>query len=316
MNQKVTNLTPATSDLINQVREIMQAEGISQATLSQLTGVHKTRLSQWLNGVYTGKTDVIEADIQRWISSRSAAAELEGTLPSAPDFVDTASAKSVMGALGFAQMAGAVSVIYGGAGVGKTSAIQQYRKQAPNVWVVTATPASSSPGSLYKRICQTLGLRTTGTMDLLESSIIERMRETRGLLIIDEAQHLTHRALDGVRSIHDASGVGLALVGNEIVYSQLTGGSRAIGFAQLFSRVAKRVRLTRPKDADIIALLDAWRIHDKAARTFCMGIGRRPGALRGLSQTLRLASMFAASGNRSLDADLIRDAWTDLGGEQ
>lgn len=309
------NVTQFPGDLQTRVREVMEAEGLTQSELSQLTGVNKARISRWLNNKYTGDNEAIEADVRRWLESRQAAAELESQMPAAPDWVETASARAVRSALSFAQMAEAVSVVYGGAGVGKTLTIRQYREESPNVWLVTATPATSSTGALLKRIAQALGMRTTGTVDTLETALIERMRDTRGLLVIDEAQHLTHRALDAVRSIHDAADVGLALVGNEVVYSQLTGGNRAVGFAQLFSRVAKRVRLARAKDADVLAILDAWGINDKNARKFCLNIGKRPGALRGLSQTLRLASMFAAGSGGALATEHIRDAWADLGGE-
>jgi len=294
----------------------METETLSQTALSQLTGVGKARLSQWLNGVYKGSVPTIEESIRRWLDSRQTATTLEGQMPTAPEWVETPSARAVLSALSFAQMAEAVSVVYGGAGVGKTTTLARYKQQAPNVWVVTATPAVSAPGPILTRIAQALGIRSTGAVHMVEANIIERVRETRGLLVIDEAQHLTHRALDAIRSIHDAAGIGLALVGNEIVYSQLTGGSRSVGFAQLFSRVAKRVRLSRAKDADVTALLEAWGITDKEARQLCLGIGRRPGALRGLSQTLRLASMFAAaSGTNRPGVEHIRDAWKDLGGE-
>jgi len=302
--------------LISEVRQIMEGEELSQTALSQLAGVGKARLSQWLNGVYKGNVAAVEESIRRWLDSRQAATALEGQMPTAPEWVETPTARAVLSALSFSQMAEAVSVVYGGAGVGKTTTIARYRQQAPNVWVVTATPAVSAPGPILTRIAQVLGIRATGAVHVIEANIIERVRETRGLLVIDEAQHLTHRALDAIRSIHDAAGIGLALVGNEIVYSQLTGGSRSVGFAQLFSRVAKRVRLSRAKDADVVALLDAWQIQDKEARQLCLGIGRRPGALRGLSQTLRLASMFAAAtGTARPSAAHIRDAWQDLGGE-
>ncbi len=317
MTSNVTDLRQ-TGDpqLRNRVRQIMQERDLSLPKLQQLSGVGKTRLSQWLNGKYPGDVTAIEVDMRRWLESLEVADELDGRLPSAPAWVETTSARSVIGALSFAQLAEAVSVVYGGAGVGKTTAIQHYRQQSPNVWVVTATPACAATGALLKRIAQTLGMRTTGTVDMLETAIIERVRQSRGLLVIDEAQHLTHRALDAVRSIHDAAGIGLALVGNEIVYSQLTGGSRSVGFAQLFSRIAKRVRLAKAKDADVLAMLDAWNIKDKPARQFCLGIGRRPGALRGLSQTLRLASMFATgTGASATTLEHIRDAWQDLGGE-
>ncbi len=323
MNDKVTQLDNARRatathdiDLISQVKRIMEEEGLSQTQVSGLTGVGKARLSQWLNGVYAGNVAAIEADIARWIESRQVAADVIGQLPAAPAWVETPTARQVLSALSFAQMAEAVSVVYGGAGVGKTSAIAQYQRKAPNVWVVTATPAVSAPGSILTRIAQTLGIRTVGAVHVIEANIIERVRETRGLLVIDEAQHLTNRALDAVRSIHDAAGIGVALVGNEIVYSQLTGGSRSVGFAQLFSRVAKRVRLSRAKDADVLALVDAWRIEDKEARQICLSIGKRPGALRGLSQTLRLAAMFASmAGAARPGVEHLRDAWQDLGGE-
>lgn len=302
--------------LISEVRQVMEAEQLSQSSLSQLTGVGKARLSQWLNGVYKGNVAAVEESIRRWLESRQTATTLEGQMPTAPEWVETPTARAVLSALSFAQMAEAVSVVYGGAGVGKTTTLARYRQQAPNVWVVTASPAVAAPGPILTRIAQTLGIRSTGAVHVIEANIIERVRETRGLLVIDEAQHLTHRALDAIRSIHDAAGIGLALVGNEIVYSQLTGGSRSVGFAQLFSRVAKRVRLSRAKDADVAALLQAWGITDKEARQLCLGIGRRPGALRGLSQTLRLASMFAAaSGTNRPTVEHIRDAWKDLGGE-
>jgi DNA transposition AAA+ family ATPase len=316
MTDTVTHLETKRPDLRAEVKAIAEADGLNLTGLSQQTGVGKTRLSQWLANKYPGDNDSIELDIRRWLESRRAAVELEGQLPAAPAWVETATARSVLGALSFSQMAEAVSVVYGGAGVGKTTTIEKYKTQAPNVWVVTASPSCSSSGPLLKRIAKQLGMRATGTVDVLEENIIERVRDTRGLLVIDEAQHLTHRALDSVRSIHDAAGIGLCLVGNEIVYSQLTGGNRAVGFAQLFSRVAKRVRLAKAKDADVLALLDAWGIKGKEARTLCLGIGRRPGALRGLSQTLRLASMFAATaGERLPGVEHIRDAWADLGGE-
>lgn len=313
MTDNVTALKQQRNDeLASQVAATMKAEGLSQAAAAQLIGVHKTRFNQWLKGSYRGDNSQVESAANRWLESRRQNEALNASLPAAPDWVETPSARAVISALGFAQMASTISVIYGGAGVGKTEAVSQYRQQSPNVWVATATPATSAPGPILTRIAQVLGIRATGAVHMIETNIIERLRDSRGLLVIDEAQHLNPRALDQIRQIAEGAGIGLALVGNEIVYTQLTGGNRSIGFAQLFSRVAKRVRLSRPKAGDIDALLDAWTISDAASRTLGHEIGKRPGALRGLSQTLRLASLFA-SGKPSVTH--IRAAWKDLGGD-
>lgn len=313
--QRIAMKAKRNEALAAQLEEIMAAEDLTQAAVSKLININPARLNRWLKGVYTGDNQKIEEAVQRWLDSRESEEELGEKLPADTDWVRTPSAASVLSAMSFAQMAGSISVVYGGAGIGKTTAIRTYANQAPNVWVVTATPSVARPGPVLTRIAQALNLRTTGALHMIESNIIERVQGTRGLLVIDEAQHLCHRALDSIRAIHDATGVGICLAGNEIVYAQLTGGTRAIGFAQLFSRVAKRVRLSKPTDADITAILDAWQITDKDTRKFCIAIGKRPGALRGLSQTLRLASLFANNVGEPLSLPIIRDAWADLGGD-
>lgn len=298
--------------LAKRVRDIMDAEGLSQNAAANLIGLGATRFSQWLNDKYPGDVGNIENDVQRWLDSRKAESELTAKLPSAPAWYETPSAQAVIGALSFAQIAGAMTCIYGGAGLGKTTAIGQYAESSPNVWRIKATPATARPGPLLYRISVAIGARISTTIHILESSIIERIRDTRGLIVIDDAQHLCIRALDEIRSIHDATGIGIALVGNEVIYSQMTGGRRSAEFAQLFSRLSKRVQLTKPRDGDIDALLDAWGINDRASRDYCRQIGRKPGALRGLTYTLRMAAMFAAGAGESLNLTHIKAAWKDL----
>ena len=301
--------------LAAKINELIKLEDRSQTAMAKEIGVGAAVFNQWLQGKYTGRNDEVQIKVMRWLDARDSEQELKSKLPADLDWVRTPSANAVSAALGFSQMAGAISVIYGGAGMGKTTAIKVYCRRSPNVWVVTASPTVSMPGPILLRIAAALGSRTTGHLHQVEESIIERVKDTRGLLVIDEAQHLSHRALDTIRAIHDATGVGIVLCGNEIVYAQLTGGNRSVGFAQLFSRVAKRVRLSKPQAGDIDAILDAWQITDKPTRKFCHGIGMRPGALRGLSQTIRLANLFAKQSDLPLSLDIIRDAWADLGGD-
>jgi DNA transposition AAA+ family ATPase len=302
--------------LRTQIKAAMELDGISQAKLAGELGLSYARFNQWLHCVYPGKREPIVHAVRAWLDRRIAAAELKATLPDAPEYFETPSANAAIDALSFAQIAPAVVVIYGGAGVGKTTAIRRYQSKAPNVWAVTATPNTARPGPLLSRICVELGIRPSANNARMETSIYDRVRDTRGLLVVDEAQHLCHRSLDCIRQIHDATSIGLALAGNERIYAQMTGGSRDAVYAQVFSRLAKRVRLTKPKPADVDALLSAWGVNDPDCRKFCMDIGRRPGALRGLTQTLRLARMFASQQDtREIGLAHVRHAWLDLGGD-
>lgn len=288
---------------------------LTQAEIVRQSGVGSTALSQWLNGRYPGRNEEVEEKLARWVDAYQQRKMESKALPQAPTWVATPTGERVMGALSYAQLAGDVAVIYGGAGLGKTTAIEQYQRTSPNVWVATASPCTASPVPALEEVAEAIGIEASGGGAKLQRAIIKRLRGTMGLLVIDEAQHLSVLALDAIRRLHDATDVGLALVGNESVYARMTGGNRASYLDRLFSRIGKRVRLTRSTKGDIDALVGAWHLSAKECRAALHDIASKPGGLRGLTKVLRLASMFAAGAGRTVSCDDIKAAWRDLGGD-
>jgi DNA transposition AAA+ family ATPase len=303
-------------DVRGQLRALMDSDRrLSQARIAKEAGISSTAISQWLSGTYGGDNAAVEAKILRWIDTTHAQRAVQERLPSAPDYVETPTAERVIGALRYAQVAGDIAVVYGGAGLGKTTGIRQYSKSAPNVWVATMTPASASVVTALEEIADAVGAGNVGGgAARLHKAICKRVVDTNGLLVVDEAQHLSVQALDQIRGIHDATGIGIALVGNEQVYARMTGGNRAAFLDRLFSRIGKKVRLVRSTQADIQAVLRAWAIDDSACATQLMEIASKPGGLRGLTKVLRLGSMYASAANRALCCDDVRAAWRELGG--
>jgi hypothetical protein len=302
--------------LVERVREEMKANGLSQAQVARESGTHATRLNQWLQGKYPGDTVSLEEALGKWLDAR-ARQLAEGTrLPEAPAWVSTPTAQRILAALGYAQMAGDVSVVYGGAGLGKTQTARHYQGTAPNVWIATMTPATSTVAAALDRVCTSVGVRTVPQgANRMEAAIVERMRDTNGLLVIDEAQHMAHGAIEAVRSLQDATEVGLTIMGNEIVYNRLTGGTRQAHFAQLFSRIGRRLSLRGPLKEDVEAVCEAWGLTN-GAKAMCWSIAKRPGALRGLTKCLRLGAMYAQGAGEQLASEHIKAAWRDLGGEE
>lgn len=296
------------------VRVEMASGGLSQARSANEIGISDSALSQWLAGKYRGDVDAVEAKVSRWLEARTERAKLTASLPTAPAWVETTTARRILAGLSYAQMAGDIAVVYGGAGLGKTKAARHYAAGHPNVWVATMTSSTNTLGPCLERIAVACGLRPSNTRAFrIEADLVERLEETNGLLIIDEAQHLNTRAIEALRGLHDATGVGLAIMGNEVIYSRITGGRRSAEFAQLFSRIGKRVRLTRPRKDDVESLLDAWGITGREEREAVLEIARSPGALRMVTKALRLATLFAKG--ESVQLRHIRAAWRDLGGE-
>lgn len=303
-------------DLRTRVRAEMRAAGLVQTRAATEIGVSDSAFSQWLSRKYPGDVAAIETKALRWLDARIERAELAQGLPEAPQYIDLPTSRRIRAALSYAQMAGDIALVHGGAGISKTTTARQYAATHNNVWLATMTASTATLGACLDRVASTCGVRvTSGRVARIEADLVDRIENSRGLLIIDEAQHLSTRAIEALRAIHDATGVGLALLGNDQVYSRITGGRRSAEFAQLFSRIGKRVRLQLPSRADVDALLIAWGVTGVSEREAVLNISRKPGGLRAVTKTLRMASMVAAADGVPVNAGHITAAWADLSGE-
>lgn len=301
-----------------QIKLIIEEKGFSQNQIAKESGVSASAISGYLKGTYAGDTESIEEKLKKWITANTRKKEKYNTLLSIPKWIELPSSKKVISVLEYAQAAGDIGVIYGCAGVGKTCTINHYADTNPNVWIATMTSAHAGVAPCLEEISLALDMRgTPGRSARLLREVFKRVRDTSGLLIIDEAQHLLPAALEVIRSIHDAGGIGVVLCGNESVYSMFTGGGAMTAtFAQLFSRIGKRLRLTRPLKKDILGVARAFGVVGKKEDQVIWEIGKKPSGLRGVVKTLRMARMFSQGDNRGIDRDSIMYAWQDLTGEQ
>jgi DNA transposition AAA+ family ATPase len=303
--------TATREDILARVRAEIERRGITQAQAAREIGVSPTTLTQLLGGTYAADPSRQLERLSRWLGLQEEQRS-QPVMPPAPAWVTTPTSERVIAALGYAQMAGDVAVIYGGAGLGKTTAAREYARRYPNVWVATMSPATAGVTTALEEVCLALGFRDLPQgAARMQRAIVARVTGTGGLIITDEAQHLGVAALDALRAIHDAAGVGLALVGNELVYARMTGGSRAAYLDRLFSRIGKRVRLARATREDIERIVTAFGVRNGSLKLL-VEIGGRAGALRAVVKTLRLATMMA--GGSDIEPSHVEAAWRDLEG--
>ncbi|WP_176473424.1 AAA family ATPase [Sphingopyxis sp. GW247-27LB] len=286
--------------------ELAKRIGRSAGTLSQFGST---------NG-YAGDEQTIAEQVYRYQQQLFSQAAFEVTAPPLPGFFAGPTANDIITILTYAQR-GRMTVIATGAGMGKTKTIEHYQASISNVWKATMRPSSAGIMNMQLSVLAALGKSdAVGTPAKLSTMIMEKVDRSGGLLVLDEAQHLSEKSLEEIRSWHDETGVGIALSGNISVLSRLEGGTRKANFAQLFSRVGMRIVRAQPLQGDADALCDAWNIGDDGILQAIREISQKPGALRGATMTLELAHMIAASEGQAVNAGHVRDCWAQLSTRQ
>lgn len=288
--------------------------GLSWAQLAPKVGIPYGTLSQFPTGAYKGDLKKIAEAVYRFRQLLIAQAEISVEMPEPPAFFETPTTKQITTMLTIAQR-GRMVVIAGGPGTSKSKACGHYQASVSNVWFATMKPSSGGISTMQYKVLESLGVeeeKRKGTPIALSTRVEALIRNTGGLLILDEAQHLTEKALEEIRSWHDTTGIGIALVGNEDVLTRLTLGSRKDAFARLASRIAQRMIFRGPRDGDAIALADAWNVVDEDQRAFVVAIAKQPGGLRTCTMMLETAFMLASSENNTLQLSHLQDAWAHL----
>ncbi|EED0147387.1 AAA family ATPase [Escherichia coli] len=297
------------SDIRAGLRTLVESEKATYAQIARKSGVAAGTLSAFVNNKYNGDNERVAQTLERWLENYHRAAEL----PEPPRFVETRTARQIWTSMRFASLTESISVICGNPGVGKTEAAREFRRTNNNVWMITITPSCASVLECLTELAYELGMndapRRKGP---LSRALRRRLEGTQGLVIIDEADHLGAEVLEELRLLQESARIGLVLMGNHRVYSNMTGGNRTVEFARLFSRIAKRTAINKTKIDDVKAIADAWQITGENERELLQQIAQKPGALRILNHSLRLAAMTAHGKGERVNEDYLRQAFREL----
>lgn len=202
----------------------------TQSEIARELGISAGLLSDFLSGNYKAPHTVIPK-IEQLLSVQAK----KEVAPKEPPFSKTNVSEIVMNTISYCHIRGKIGVVYGDPGIGKTMAIREYLKNNQLAIGISISPSYSSMSGVNELIADALGVRQRVARKIY-AEIVAKLKNSGRVIIIDEAQHLTVRTLDHLRCMADESGVGLCLVGNDAVYSKLTGTGQA-DFAQLFSRI-------------------------------------------------------------------------------
>ncbi|EMV5232531.1 AAA family ATPase [Escherichia coli] len=297
------------SDIRAVLRTLVENEETTFKQIALESGLSTGTISSFINDKYNGDNERVSQMLQRWLEKYHAVAEL----PEPPRFVETQTVKQIWTSMRFASLTESIAVVCGNPGVGKTEAAREYRRTNNNVWMITITPSCASVLECLTELAFELGMNDAPRRKGPLSRALRRCLEgTQGLVIIDEADHLGAEVLEELRLLQESTRIGLVLMGNHRVYSNMTGGNRTVEFARLFSRIAKRTAINKTKKADVKAIADAWQINGEKELELLQQIAQKPGALRILNHSLRLAAMTAHGKGERVNEDYLRQAFREL----
>ncbi|EGR0523019.1 DNA transposition protein [Vibrio cholerae] len=294
--------------VVMDISALIEAKAVTGAQIAKEISVSPATLSQIMKGTYAADPSNMIEKLEKWLRMRE---QRQSTPNVNPGFVMTETAKQIMADLTYAQITESFAVIFGASGVGKTETAREYQRSNNNVWMITASPSRASLTECLYELAMELGLdQAPRRKGPLSRVIRQRLLNSEGLVIIDESDHLDYPTLEELRILQEETGIGMALLGNNKVYTQLTGGRRNEDFARLFSRIAKKRGIHKAKKSDVKAIAQAWNVMGEEEQALMQQVSERPGALRLLTKTLKLSVMYA--NGKAMDTTLLRKAFAEL----
>lgn len=300
-----------------EVRKMAEAKGWSRAAVAKRAGMKPPTFYQVMDGSYPSNVDAFIEQLSGWLLSEDEAERMMPHLPESPAYVETETSRRLADLLLYARLMPTIAVATLGSGMGKTVTCEDFTRKQPHSHLVTMRPMTSSIHAMMVEIGKAIDVDEPNPRNL-DRAVGDRLKRNgrKTILIIDEAQNLSHDAVNQLRYLLDSYGVGIALVGNEELYGRYGSATPTPAYAQIHSRIGLRLKRLRSTPGDINAMATAWGVTDPAILKVFRTIANKPGALRQADQSMKMAHMIANSAGRSITAEDLRAAWTNRGGEE
>lgn len=240
--------------LKDRLRDFLKEKSISQKNMAKAINRSDSVISQYLGskGYVGGDIESLERDIESYLALQENKEKLQKF---ETKFVQISSAKSIFGILSRTHSINGITVIYGEAGYGKTTAVKAYTKHHVGVVLIEAD-INYSNRELFRDLHEKLGYDGQGTTPTMKRDILRKLKDSGRLLIVDEAEHMSVTALDSLRRLHDLCDgtISIVLVGLPQLLNNIIGRKKQ--FAQLFSRLDLVLEVKHLAQADVDQLVN------------------------------------------------------------
>lgn len=296
--------------LVDSVADVAKANSWTKADVARRIGMADGTFSQWFSGKYAGRLDTTNKTVAQWLAALLENASIAATIPQSPPFMKLRGASEIIDTLLWAQLCPDLVMITLGAGMGKTETCRHFELSRRHVYRATVSENTKTVHGMLTELAEELEVREHNPAKLARAIGNKIRRAGDGtLLIVDEGQHLNDEAINQLRHFVDVYKCGVAIVGNAEVYTRFSKAKQGRSYAQLKSRIGKRLQRHEPFADDLAAYVKAWGIEDADCTKFLLGIGKKGGAYRQIDKTMKLATMIANGRGEPVQLIHITQAW-------
>lgn len=228
----------------------IRLHNIKPAQVGRQLGKPKaTTISELIKGVFRKDSDAHIRKLNMWVEqhARQQAAALTDK------FVSTKVAKDVLAVARLTRENATMGLAVGPTGIGKTRCAQALHEKYVGSVYVRVMPGYHHPRGLTSALASALSVRDQtkpdrqGYQPTRIERVIETLRDSHRLLIIDEAHGLDDTALELLRSIHDVAGVPILLLATVDLHDRIIKNADP-DRGQLYSRFDVVYHLTQGHD--------------------------------------------------------------------
>lgn len=230
--------------IIKQLKEYMSRSGASQTKVANAMGISPATLSYFIKGTYTGDIDAICDKVKDFLEIEAQ----RDTIKQNEGIVQTKCFKTIHKFCSLVLSHQICGMLTGDAGCGKTTALKAFAKAHPSIIFIEADHGYTAK-ALFDELCAELGLDDRGSLHQKLVRVVDKLKDSGRLIIIDEAEHLPYRALELIRRVHDKAGVGIALCGMPRLEKNVQGDKNH--YAQLNSRISAPCRAKLLDNTDV-----------------------------------------------------------------
>lgn len=235
----------STTNFRDELKLFISKTGLSSARVAKAMGYSQSTLSQYFSESYKGDIEKLELAIESYLLREN---EKAGNRFKQITFAETTIARTIFRTARTCHLNSVMGMVYGSSGLGKTTGAVQYASQYKDCIYILANK-SYTPKVLFKKLHLICGFDGKGYINEMFDDVVERLKDSGRLLIIDQAEYLNNTALHLIRTLFDESKVGILLMGLDELFYNVRGQRGE--FAQLYTRITVPVKLREWKLDDV-----------------------------------------------------------------